>query len=172
MRNSLILLLSISIFSSACGQRQANENQEAIAKPANGAIEKINLSEKEWKERLTEEEFFVLRKNGTERAFTGKYWDNKKEGTYLCAACQLPLFSSETKYRSGTGWPSFYKPLKPENVEEEKDTSTGMVRTEVHCARCGGHLGHIFPDGPEPTGLRYCLNSVALDFQPAGKEPD
>ncbi len=127
--------------------------------------EKIYKTDAEWKAQLDEMQYYVLREQGTERAFTGKYWDNKKEGTYNCAGCKLPLFSSKTKFKSGTGWPSFYEPLEAKNVESEKDTSYGMVRSEVHCARCGGHLGHVFDDGPKPTGLRYCINSVSLDFE-------
>lgn len=141
--------------------------QQSKEKPSiSERSDKMELSNTEWKKKLTPEQYYVMREQGTERAFTGKYWDNKKAGTYLCSACQLPLFSSTTKYESGTGWPSFYKPINGENVEEENDRSLGMSRSEVHCARCGGHLGHVFPDGPEPTGLRYCLNSVSLEFQP------
>ncbi len=138
--------------------------QEKTSKTA-GTVNKLALSEEEWEAKLTPEEFYVLRKEGTERAFTGKYWNNKANGTYLCAACELPLFRSETKFRSGTGWPSFYRPVNTTNVEQEVDRSLGMVRSEVHCARCDGHLGHVFPDGPEPTGLRYCINSVSLNFK-------
>lgn len=127
--------------------------------------EKLKLSEAEWKARLDEFQYDVMRAKGTERAFTGAYWDNKAEGTYCCSACDLPLFSSETKYRSGTGWPSFYAPIDPCNVILHSDNSHGMVRTEVVCARCEGHLGHLFDDGPQPTGLRYCLNSISLKFE-------
>jgi len=124
----------------------------------------ITKTAEEWKQVLTEEEYHVLRKHGTERAFTGDLYDNEREGVYLCAACDLELFSSETKYDSGSGWPSFFQPIGKEAIGTSRDTSFG-VRTEVHCARCGGHLGHVFDDGPEPTGLRYCINSVSLDFQ-------
>jgi peptide-methionine (R)-S-oxide reductase len=127
-------------------------------------IEYIVKSEEDWESELSEEQFYVLRMEGTERAFTGSYWDNKKKGTYVCAACQLPLFDSETKFKSGTGWPSFYQPLDKTHVAREEDRSLGMLRSEVHCHRCGGHLGHVFDDGPKPTGLRYCINSVSLEF--------
>lgn len=122
-------------------------------------------SEKEWKEQLTREQYRVLRKHGTERAFTGEYWNTKKPGLYLCAGCGAPLFDSDVKYDSGSGWPSFFEPVSLEAVETETDRSLGMERTEVHCARCGGHLGHVFPDGPQPTGLRYCINSASLDLK-------
>ncbi|MEC7276418.1 MAG: peptide-methionine (R)-S-oxide reductase MsrB [Bdellovibrionota bacterium] len=115
-------------------------------------------------------QYEVTRNEGTERAFTGQYWDYKKEGVYTCSNCGQKLFSSDTKYKSGTGWPSFFKPLSQEAIGERKDSSFGMTRTEVHCSRCGAHLGHVFPDGPQPTGLRYCLNSVSLNFQPRSQE--
>ncbi|HEY7630051.1 MAG TPA: peptide-methionine (R)-S-oxide reductase MsrB [Thermoleophilaceae bacterium] len=130
---------------------------------------KIQKTEEQWREELTPEQYQVLRQKGTERPFTGRYVDSKEDGTYRCAGCGAELFSSDTKFESGTGWPSFYQPTNSDNVELIEDRSHGMVRTEVVCASCGGHLGHVFPDGPQPTGQRYCMNSCSLELDTSGK---
>jgi len=144
----------------ARGPDQARDDSDLTRKDA------VRLSDAEWKKHLTPPEFRILREAGTERAFTSPLLRNKKQGVYTCAGCGLPLFDSKTKFKSGTGWPSFYAPIAKDRVLDRIDRKLGMIRTENVCARCGGHLGHVFPDGPEPTGLRYCMNGLALDFVP------
>jgi len=132
--------------------------------------EKESRQEKEWKEKLTEEQYRVLRLKGTEHPFTGKYWDNKKKGIYYCAGCGTPLFDSNSKFKSRSGWPSFSTPVNDSKIKEQSDNSFSMRRTEVLCKNCGGHLGHVFKDGPKPEGIRYCINSISLDFKPIIRE--
>ena len=155
----IILTALISVLFIATGCAQKNKKQmEAFA---------IVKTDAEWKKQLTPEQYIVTRRAGTEAAFTGKYWDHHEKGIYKCVCCGQELFTSATKFESGTGWPSFYQPIKKANVLEKTDRAYGMERTEVLCSRCGAHLGHVFEDGPKPTGLRYCMNSASLDFAKA-----
>ena len=162
---SLFILVSIM----ACGQNKKDIKLETKQVATNLSLTDVSLkkvvkTEAEWKKILTDNQFRILRKQATEPAFSNEYDDNKAKGNYFCAGCKLPLFSSETKFNSGTGWPSFYAPIKKDRVKQLTDVAFGMSRTEIVCARCDGHLGHVFDDGPNPTGLRYCMNSGALLF--------
>lgn len=154
-----LLLLALAALAAACSFRTASAEAPSPSFP-------VTHTDEEWRRILTPEQYRVLRSAGTELACSGRFHDSHEEGTYSCAGCGNPLFLSEHKFDSGTGWPSYFQPISPGSVGTRRDSSHGMVRTEVHCARCGGHLGHVFEDGPEPTGLRYCINSVALVFAP------
>lgn len=170
MKITLIAFLISIIVLIGCGSSAVNKENKEM-KVTEMTFE-VNKSEEEWKDTLTPEQFHVLRQKGTERAFTGKYYHNKENGLYVCAACGNPLFHSDAKFESGTGWPSYWRPVSDKSVVTQTDNSYGMRRTEVMCGKCGGHLGHVFDDGPKPTGLRYCINSVSLDFQPGKEEPN
>lgn len=166
VKTGLLAVAFAFIGLAGCAQQQTQQAEtEASAQQTTETFE-VSKTEKEWKEQLTKQQFYVLRQQGTERAFTGAYYNNHEQGTYTCAGCGQVLFNSSEKFDSGTGWPSFWDPANKTCVASESDMSHGMVRTEVHCSRCGGHLGHVFDDGPAPTGLRYCINSVSLNFEP------
>ena len=158
-KNTMMLILTLGLILPACSQDQKDSGVPSHT------IYKVLKTDEEWRQQLTPIQYKVLREKGTELAFSGEYWDNHKKGTYSCAACQLPLFDSKTKFESGTGWPSFYQPIAESAVLKIEDISYGMVRDEIVCSQCGGHLGHVFEDGPPPTGLRYCMNSASLKFE-------
>lgn len=169
MKNQLYVFSTavLLVLFSCNGQTQTKNT--STQKPTSTMKEEINKTDEEWKKILSPEQFEVLREKGTERPFTGKYWNLNDKGIYTCAACGNELFNSSTKFDAGCGWPSFFESLDSTKIKTQTDRTLGMVRTEIMCAKCGGHLGHVFDDGPKPTGLRYCVNSLSLDFKPQTK---
>jgi peptide-methionine (R)-S-oxide reductase len=173
----VVTLCTALLFNASCGGGERGgrsaraEAGSAAGQPAPATTEGTSdMSDSEWKATLSPEQYRILRRKGTERAFTGKFWDHKGDGVYTCAGCGQELFDSKTKYKSGSGWPSFWQPVEEKRVSEEDDRTLGMARTEILCSKCGGHLGHVFDDGPPPTGLRYCINSASLDFKARTEE--
>ena len=172
---TLVLAAGVAALAIAADRKGAAEKPSKQAEARSTAMTKskgvgrVEKSDAEWRKQLTPTQYRVLRQEGTEPAFTGAYWNEHRKGVFVCAGCGLEVFDSDHKFESGTGWPSYWRPSDPTHVAEKSDVTLGMVRTEVECARCGGHLGHVFDDGPAPTGLRYCINSAALDFVPEPK---